>query len=271
MATKYADILLVNGDIDLSSYSVQIVDTNQKSLKQRLDLRLAIWQGEWKYYHEYGTPWKSYLGLGVKQVQTAIDQEIQRQVRKEEDVINIYNFKSSLVGREYSCSFEVMTAEGTVEHALNLKDDFTYEIPSYSSGCDKIVTYQYWNSAPYDVLSSDSTSVSKALYTGSLFDRYALEERTTSNAIPQDLGSLRDVVQTYPVDPDVTQITGSVEAMILVTQSTPNYTMPPEDRTQITGSVEAMVISTLLVTYAAPVEDKAQITGSVESMTLTTV
>ena len=110
MATNYADILLTDGDIDLSSYSMQLIDSNPVSLKQRLDLRFAIWQGEWKYYYEYGTPWRSYLGLGVKQAQTAIDQEIQRQVRKEEDVINIYNFKSSISKRVYICSFDVMTS-----------------------------------------------------------------------------------------------------------------------------------------------------------------
>ena len=63
MATSYSDILLTDdGDIDLSTDSVIFIDSNQLSLRQRLNMRFAVWQGEWKYNSTFGTPYKSYVG-----------------------------------------------------------------------------------------------------------------------------------------------------------------------------------------------------------------
>ena len=62
MSTDYSDILLTtDGDIDLSSDDAVFISTNLDSLRQRLNIRFAIWQGEWKYNELLGTPYKSYV------------------------------------------------------------------------------------------------------------------------------------------------------------------------------------------------------------------
>ena len=203
--TQYADILLTeDGDLDLTTSSVQLTTTNTLSLKQRLNLRLAIWEQEWKYYVEYGTPWRSYLSLGIAQAKSAIDQEVKRQVKKEIDVINIYNFVSTLIGRFYSCSMSILTEEGTFDFAANLKDDFTYQIPSYSIGCDKIVEYQYWSSAPYDYLTRDSLTFNPLALTGSMLDPIKEYESISVSYQVQSYGELRDViVRTTQTEQDI--------------------------------------------------------------------
>ena len=192
--TQYVDILLTeDGDLDLTTSSVQLTTTNTLSLKQRLNLRLAIWEQEWKYYVEYGTPWRSYLSLGLAQAKSAIDQEVKRQIKKETDVINIYNFVSTLSGRFYSCFMGILTEEGTFDFAVNLKDDFTYQIPSYSIGCDKIVEYQYWSSAPYDYLHLDTVNLTSGPLTSSLLDPIKNVESVSLGTAVME-GCLKDAI-----------------------------------------------------------------------------
>ena len=63
MSTDYSDILLtMDGDIDLSSDDAIFISTNLDSLRQRLNIRFAVWQGEWKYNSTFGTTYKSYVG-----------------------------------------------------------------------------------------------------------------------------------------------------------------------------------------------------------------
>ena len=176
MATEYADILLVDGDIDISSGDVSIIEDNLTSLKQRLDLRFAIWQAEWKYDESYGTPYRDYIGLAPNKA--TLDQEIKRQILKEQDVVEVSSVVSMInkTLRLYTFIATVSTNEATLSYSLNLRDSFEYQIPSYSIGCDKIVEYQYWSSAPYDYLQSDNTGVNVTVNTSSILDPISQQE-----------------------------------------------------------------------------------------------
>ena len=158
MSTDYSDILLtIDGDIDLSSDDAVFISTNLDSLRQRLNIRYAIWQGEWKYNEFLGTPYREYIGKSFNKA--TIDAEIKRQALLEPDVERLDNFSSAFDrnSRLYSCSFDVETNEESVSYGLVLKDSFEYVIPNYNNSCEKIIRYQYVTSQPYPVLARDYT------------------------------------------------------------------------------------------------------------------
>lgn len=170
MATDYSDILLVDGDMDLSTNDIQLITDNLTSLRQRLAVRFNVWQGEWVYNETFGTPWRSYLGVGIKNAKSAIDAEIKRQVLKEADVTSIKNFTSfqDRTLRTYGCVFEVYTTEGETEAlAYFLKDDFEYTVPDVSIGQCQLV--------------HDSILYANKLYKLINFDMKTLAESTWIN------------------------------------------------------------------------------------------
>ena len=170
MATSYSDILLTDdGDIDLSTDSVIFIDSNQLSLRQRLNMRFAVWQGEWKYNALFGTPYKSYVGKPT--TKSAMDAEIKRQIFKETDVISINSFSSSLdrQARTYTCIAVISTREeDSLTYFLNLRDNFEYILPNINETCEKIRKYLYLTSSPYPVYTEDSTQNSFGISYGSL-------------------------------------------------------------------------------------------------------
>ena len=170
MATSYSDILLTDdGDIDLSTDSVIFIDSNQLSLRQRLNMRFAVWQGEWKYNTLFGTPYKSYVGKPT--TKSAMDAEIKRQIFKETDVISINNFSSSLdrQARTYTCIAVISTREeDSLTYFLNLRDNFEYILPNINETCEKIRKYSYLTSPTYPVYTEDSTQNSFGISYGSL-------------------------------------------------------------------------------------------------------
>lgn len=170
MATSYSDILLTDdGDIDLSTDSVIFIDSNQLSLRQRLNMRFAVWQGEWKYNSLFGTPYKSYVGKPT--TKSAMDAEIKRQIFKETDVISINSFSSSLdrQARTYTCIAVISTREeDSLTYFLNLRDSFEYIIPNINVACNKIQRPLYLTSLPYPIYTEDSTQISFSISYGSL-------------------------------------------------------------------------------------------------------
>ena len=151
MATSYSDILLTEeGDIDLTTDSIIFIDTNQLSLRQRLNLRFAIWQGEWKYNSLFVTPYRSYIGKPT--TKSAMDSEAKRQILKELDVVSIDSFSSSLdrQARLYTCVAVISTREeSSLTYLLNLKDNFEYIQPNKNTSCKKIKQAFYLTSKPY--------------------------------------------------------------------------------------------------------------------------
>ena len=170
MATSYSDILLTDdGDIDLSTDSVIFIDSNQLSLRQRLNMRFAVWQGEWKYNTLFGTPYKSYVGKPT--TKSAMDAEIKRQIFKETDVISINSFSSSLdrQARTYTCIAIISTREeDSLTYLLNLRDNFEYILPNINETCEKIRKYSYLTSLIYPVHCTESTDISFSISYGSL-------------------------------------------------------------------------------------------------------
>ena len=170
MSTDYSDILLTtDGDIDLSSDDAVFISTNLDSLRQRLNIRFAVWQGEWKYNSTFGTPYKSYVGKPT--TKSAMDAEIKRQIFKETDVISINSFSSSLdrQARTYTCIVVISTREeDSLTYFLNLKDSFEYILPNINKACEKIKKPLYLTSLPYIIYTEDSAQVSFGISSGSL-------------------------------------------------------------------------------------------------------
>lgn len=274
MATEYADLLLADGDLVIGE-DVSVIDTNLLSLKQRLDLRFAIWQSEWKYDESYGTPYRDYIGLSVDK--SSIDQEIKRQILKETDVVELSGLYSVINKqlRLYTFIAEVSTNEATLTYSLNLKDSFEYEIPKYSSGCDKIVPYQYWSSAPYDVLAEDGLSPYPQNLSGTLREVYKVTENLNLGAIPTVGAELRNILYIH-AQPNEDRLSGDIGMSLSDVTFIPNtiyktQDQPNEDR--LSGDIGMELTSTALtlairyITQDQPCEDK--LSGDV-SMELTT-
>ena len=170
MSTDYSDILLTtDGDIDLSSDDAVFISTNLDSLRQRLNIRFAIWQGEWKYNALFGTPYKSYVGKPT--TKSAMDAEIKRQIFKETDVISINSFSSSLdrQARTYTCIAIISTREeDSLTYLLNLRDNFEYILPNINETCEKIRKYSYLTSLIYPTHYTESADISFSISWGTL-------------------------------------------------------------------------------------------------------
>ena len=203
MATSYSDILLAeDGDIDLSSEDIIFIDFNQSSLRQRLNLRFAIWQGEWKYNNTFGTPYRSYVGKPT--TKSAMDAEVKRQIFKESDVISINSFSSSLdrQARTYTCICKVTTREeDSITYFLNLRDNFEYILPNINETCKKIINYRYLTSKTYNIFDYQSTTSATNLSNGSI--SFAGENISsmdnTNSTVGVGISSLDDIVdhETY--------------------------------------------------------------------------
>ncbi len=69
--------------------------TTQESLRQRLQIRLTVWMGEWSFNVNFGTPYEQRLlrgGLSKEQ----LDTEIRTIILMEPDVLAVENIVSSL-------------------------------------------------------------------------------------------------------------------------------------------------------------------------------
>src|SRR5574344_1582884 len=197
MSTDYSDILLTtDGDIDLTSEDAVFISANLDSLRQRLNIRYAVWQGEWKYNELLGTPYREYIGKSFNKA--TIDAEIKRQALLEPDVERLDNFNSAFDrnSRLYSCSFDVETNEESISYGLVLRDSFEYVIPNYNNTCEKIIRYQYVTSKPYPILTQDYTNNQLGINNG-LIKEPTKETESTDVSLNISNGTLRDSLQQY--------------------------------------------------------------------------
>ncbi len=195
MSTDYSDILLTtDGDIDLRSDDAVFISTNLDSLRQRLNIRFAIWQGEWKYNELLGTPYREYIGKAFNKA--TIDAEIKRQALLEPDVERLDNFSSAFDrnSRLYSCSFGVETNEESISYGLVLKDSFEYVIPNYNNSCGKIVRYKYVTSKPYPILAKDYTDNRFGINKGLIKDQVKNTESIV-NSVSISQGEMQNITQ----------------------------------------------------------------------------
>ena len=268
MATSYSDILLTDeGDIDLSTDSVIFIDSNQLSLRQRLNMRFAIWQGEWKYNSLFGTPYKSYIGKPT--TKSAMDAEIKRQIFKETDVISINSFSSSLdrQARTYTCIAIISTKEeDSLTYLLNLRDNFEYILPNINETCKKIIRYSYATSQPYPILAQDYANTQLGVNNG-LIKEPTKETESTDISLNINNGTLRDSLQQYTYE-EYMGSGSSITGMTLTTLVSPDYNAGFE---YMNGSsaITSMTLTDVLVTYNHPTEDYVSASSAIISMTLT--
>ena len=247
MSTDYSDILLTaDGDIDLSSDDAILISTNLDSLRQRLNIRFAIWQGEWKYNELLGTPYREYIGKAFNKA--TIDAEIKRQALLEPDVERLDNFSSAFDrnSRLYSCSFDVETNEESISYGLVLKDSFEYVIPNYNNSCEKIIRYNYVTSQPYPILAQDYTNNQLSINDG-LIRNIAKEIEIESAQLIFNIGSgiLRDILQQYIIPTESYQFTNqSITSAVITTSNNGQYTIPTESYQFGSQNIVSAVITT---------------------------
>ena len=268
MSTDYSDILLTtDGDIDLSSDDAVFISTNLDSLRQRLNIRFAVWQGEWKYNELLGTPYREYIGKAFNK--STIDAEIKRQALLEPDVERLDNFSSAFDrnSRLYSCSFDVETNEESISYGLVLKDSFEYVIPNYKNSCEKIIRYKYVTSQPYPILTQDYTDTQFGIIKGTIKES-TKETEATQLIFNIELGTLRDILQTYTYETEYMSASSKILSMSLVSKVSPKYNAGYE---YMTGSsaITSMTLTDVLVSYDHPLEDYVSASSSITSMTLT--
>lgn len=268
MSTDYSDILLTtDGDIDLSSDDAVFISTNLESLRQRLNIRFAVWQGEWKYNELLGTPYREYIGKAFNK--STIDAEIKRQALLEPDVERLDNFSSAFDrnSRLYSCSFTVETNEESISYGLVLKDSFEYAIPNYNTSCEKIIRYKHVTSQPYPLLTQDYTNNQFGINNG-LIKEPTKETESARLIFNIDSGTLRDSLQQYTYETEYMNASSVILSMSLVSQVSPRYNVGYE---YITGSsaITSIALTDVLVPYTHPLEDYVSASSSITSMTLT--
>lgn len=80
----------------------------QDSLRQRLDIRIKTQKGSWFLNMSYGIDWLNDV-FSDTSTKSSVDALIQAEILKEEQVVNIIGFTSSVnaVTREYRCDFKV--------------------------------------------------------------------------------------------------------------------------------------------------------------------
>lgn len=154
MATLYSDLLMdpSTGDLHVSD-GLQLIDTNQLSLRQRLWLRFNIWQGDWYFDETIGFPYRTYLGQKV--MKTILDNKIKEITRLEPDVLAINDFQSSMdrIGRSYEAYFEVLTQEQEIVRiAFVGSQDYYYPSPDDASSPASLCGedgWIYWSNKLY--------------------------------------------------------------------------------------------------------------------------
>ena len=70
-----------------------------------IKLRLQEWYRDCYSALQKGIPWD--VRLGAKNQKTLLDNDILRIARETQGVLEIYDFVSEVVGRNYTCSFKV--------------------------------------------------------------------------------------------------------------------------------------------------------------------
>lgn len=95
-----------NGHILLTTNGLSIVNDRALLVAQRLSLRLRTYLGEWFLDTTMGIDWFADVLLKNVSKQT-VDSILQNELVKDRFVVKIKTFSSSVVNRNYTCSFSV--------------------------------------------------------------------------------------------------------------------------------------------------------------------
>jgi len=107
------DLVFINGQCPVTLDDFNVV-------AQRLSIRLRTFLGEYNFNTEYGVPYfQSILGMRVRKQD--VDNIMQQQIYKEEGVVQIESFNSTLENFEYKMSFRVKNDKGLIsEQTINI-------------------------------------------------------------------------------------------------------------------------------------------------------
>lgn len=108
------DLLLgSDGDIVFINGACPTTYTAPDVVKQRLQIRLKTFLGEWFFDTSYGVPYLQRI-FGKQKTKTTVDNIIREQILSEFGVLEILDFNSSWdkATRTFSLVFSVKTAEG---------------------------------------------------------------------------------------------------------------------------------------------------------------
>lgn len=104
------DAVFINGPLTLAG----VTHYAQDVVAQRLTIRLRTFLNEWFINTAYGVPYFEQI-LKKNVTKTTVDNIFREQILAESGVLEIQSFTSTLDAytRLYSCSFNVLTKEGS--------------------------------------------------------------------------------------------------------------------------------------------------------------
>ncbi|AXN57971.1 hypothetical protein [Acinetobacter phage ABPH49] len=132
MPTLFSDLQMdpVTGDLDISGDGLNLITSNQISLRQRLWIKFSVWAGDWFFDESFGFPYRTFISKKV--MKSVLDGRIKQTVREEPDVIDITSFNSAMEAssRSYECYMTVTTNEGEdINIAFTGSSQFAYPTP----------------------------------------------------------------------------------------------------------------------------------------------
>ena len=121
------------GDLDITGNDFNICDNTSQSLRQRIDLRLNTWKGEWDYNTDFGLPVRQRILSGLLD-KSQINAEYIAQINLEPDVTAVNNLQSEYdhATRRYRITRIDVYNDNTL-YSLSLigteKPNFSYPTP----------------------------------------------------------------------------------------------------------------------------------------------
>ncbi len=97
--------ILLGGSLTANN-DIKLTTDYPSAVAQRLTTRFKTFTNEWMLDLNYGVDWFNKV-LGKGRSKTAVDAIIRQQILLEDQVESIIDFKSTLIGRQYSVVFKV--------------------------------------------------------------------------------------------------------------------------------------------------------------------
>lgn len=109
-----------DGDLDLLELAIKVYATEEETLRQRLQIRLRLIQGEYHLNILSGVP---YLGTPFtdKGSKVAVDNLLKNYIINTPGVVELLEYSSEINDRALSVSFKVSGETGAVVNILDLE------------------------------------------------------------------------------------------------------------------------------------------------------
>ena len=113
------DLKIEGLSLVLTDGKLRLTENRQQCIKQRVAIRLKTLLGTWYYNLNYGVDYfNSVFGKGRSK--RAVDVLLQQVIMEDPLIQSVYEFKSSLLGRKYQCSFSVRGVDSTTTENITL-------------------------------------------------------------------------------------------------------------------------------------------------------